>query len=285
RLDRETQPAEASRELLEALKISPETEADTLLAATLAEQSGEYDAAEKAYRRLLEKNPKSAPATAGLVHLLIARREFPEAETMLRTALDQAPGDPALTAQLAAVLAAQNKGEALPLLEELHKSHPGDLAITRMLAEIRSEAGDTAGADGLTVELLKRNPDDAALLVAHGQNLIRQLKYQEALGVFDRATRANPASGDAWAGLAFAASKTGHPDLTLHALTERSKYQQEVPATYFLWATAYDALHNKEQAAVYYHHFLDVAGGKFPDQEWQARQRLILLEKKSGDKR
>jgi hypothetical protein len=30
----------------------------------------------------------------------------------------------------------------------------------------------------------------------------------------------------------------------------------------------------------YYHHFLDVAAGKYPNQEWQARQRLQLLEKK-----
>jgi hypothetical protein len=58
--------------------------------------------------------------------------------------------------------------------------------------------------------------------------------------------------------------------------------QPESPATYFLWATAYDTLHDKEQAAAYYHHFLDAAAGKFPDQEWQARQRLLLLEKKAG---
>jgi hypothetical protein len=38
-------------------------------------------------------------------------------------------------------------------------------------------------------------------------------------------------------------------------------------------------LHQKGAAVAYYHHFLDSAAGKFPDQEWQARQRLILLEK------
>jgi len=53
-----------------------------------------------------------------------------------------------------------------------------------------------------------------------------------------------------------------------------------VPATYFLWATSYDTLNDKVAAATYYHHFLDSSGGKFPDQEWQARQRLLILEKK-----
>jgi hypothetical protein len=60
----------------------------------------------------------------------------------------------------------------------------------------------------------------------------------------------------------------------------RSKSLPELPSTYFLWATAYDTLHNKAQAVTYYHHFLDSSAGKFPDQEWQARQRLSLLEGK-----
>jgi hypothetical protein len=53
-----------------------------------------------------------------------------------------------------------------------------------------------------------------------------------------------------------------------------------VPSTYFLWATAYDALHQNAQAAAYYQHFLESSAGKFPDQEWQARQRLKLLSNK-----
>jgi hypothetical protein len=40
-------------------------------------------------------------------------------------------------------------------------------------------------------------------------------------------------------------------------------------------------MHDKTQAIAYYHHFLESAGGKFPDQEWQAKQRLLLLEKKN----
>jgi hypothetical protein len=47
-----------------------------------------------------------------------------------------------------------------------------------------------------------------------------------------------------------------------------------------LWATAYDNLHQKDQAVTYYQHFLDSSAGKFPDQEFQARQRLKLLEQR-----
>jgi len=279
-IDAATDAAQASAELLEALKLTPETPADTLLAAQLAEAAGQPDKAEAAFRRLLAQDPKSAPAQAGLAHLLIAQKKYPEAETMLRTALAQAPDDPALTAQLASVLAAQDNAEAVPLLEKLHAQHPKDAPVTRMLADLRAQAGDYASSDKLYLELLSADPENADLLVAHGQNLTHQLKYAEAVAAFSKAGQLVPGNGDAWSGLAFAAFKTNQPNLTLHALTMRSKVLPEVPSTYFLWATAYDTLHDKENSIAYYHHFLDAANGKFPDQEWQARQRLLLLEKK-----
>lgn len=272
-------PAEASNDLLEALKLSPETTADTLLAANIADQSGEYDAAEAAYRRVLAKEPNSTGANKGLAHVLMVRKQYAEAETLLRTALEQSPDDPTLTAQLATALTAQDKAEALPLLEKLHDAHPKDSAIAGMLAAVLADAGDYAGSDHLYSALLAATPSDAALLVAHGQNLVRQLRFAEAYAAFDKATQRDPANADGWSGLAFAASRTSQPAVTLHALTMRSTYLPEVPSTYFLWATAYDSLHQKAQAAAYYQHFLDSAAGKFPDQEWQARQRLKLLRK------
>ncbi len=279
-IDRADDPTKASEDLLEALKLTPETTADTLLAAELADQAGQFDAAEAAYKRVLAKEPKSAPANAGLAHLLIARKQFPEAEALLRTALEQAPDDPALTAQLATVLAAQDKGEALPLIQKLHEAHPKDTAITRMLAELLAEAGDYAASDRNYIALLTTNPEDADLLVAHGQNLLHLLKYGESFAAFDKATRVDAADADAWSGLAFAASKTAQPAIAIHALTVRSRYLPEGPSTYFLWAISYDSLHQKAQAISYYHHFLDSSAGKLPDQEWQAKQRLLLLEGK-----
>lgn len=270
----------ASNDLLEALKLSPETPADTLLAAGLAEQAGQNDAAEAAYRRILEKDPKSEPANTGLAHLLIRKKQYPEAETLLRAALEKLPDDPALTAQLATVLAVQDNAEALPLLQKLHTAHPDDTAITRMLAGVLAEAGDATGSDQFYLQLLAASPKDSDLLVAHGENLVRLMRFDEAIAVFNKATQIDPSNGAAWSGLAFSASKTHQPSVTLHALTVRSKFLPENPSTYFLWATSYDTLHEKEQAAVYYHHFLDSDAGKFPNQEWQARQRLQLLEKK-----
>jgi tetratricopeptide (TPR) repeat protein len=197
----------------------------------------------------------------------------------LQAALKKAPDDTALTAQLAAVLVAQDKADALPLLQQFHQKHPQEKAITRMLAEVEADAGEYADSDQLYTVLLTATPKDEALLAGHGQNLIRLHRYAEALKVFQTATEIDETDGDAWNGMAFAAFQTHQPAITLHALTVRSKYLPETATIDFLWATAYDTLHDKKQAVAYYHRFLESAAGKLPDQEWQARQRLALLEK------
>lgn len=279
RIDAASDAAAASGDLLQALKLSPETEADTLLAADLAEQTGQSDAAEAAYRRVLDKDPHSTEANIGLAHILIVRKKYPEAETLLRAALAAAPDDPTLTAQLAAVLVAQDDAGALPLLNKLHAAHPADKVITRMLAQTLAVAGDYAGSDRLYAQLLAANPDDADLLVARGQDLIHEGEMAEGMKVFEQATQIDAADGEAWSGLAFAAFRSNRPEVTLHALTMRSRVMPENPASLFLWAQAYDTLHDKQQAAAYYRRFLDAAQGKMPNQEWQARQRLQILER------
>ncbi len=72
--------------------------------------------------------------------------------------------------------------------------------------------------------------------------------------------------------------------LALKALDDRAKYLPEIPATYFLRATTFDNLKAIPQAVEYYQRFLAADAGKFPDQEWQARHRLIALDPKHADK-
>jgi tetratricopeptide (TPR) repeat protein len=271
--------AQASIDLLEALKISSETPEDTLMAARLADTNGDTTGAEAAYRRVLKNDPDSSVAVAGLAHLLIAEKKYPDAEDLLQSALKKSPDDAAMTAQLAAVFVAEDKADALPLLQQFHGKHPKDAAITRMLAQVQADAGEYAESDQLYVALLAVSPRDPDLLAGHGQNLIRQHRYAEALKVFQTTTAIDESNGEAWNGLAFAAFETHQPEITIQALTARSKYLPEGPTIFFLWATAYDTLHDKKQAVAYYHRFLDSAQGKFPDQEWQARQRLALLAK------
>ena len=279
-LDSSNDPDAAKQELLKALSLSPETPADTLLTGEIAEAEGDEVTAETAYRRVLNQQPESSAAIAGLAHVLIAQKKYTEAEPLIKTALTRDPDDPALNTQLAIVLNAQGKqNEAIGALEKLHANQPGNASINSMLADAYTQSGAAAKADPLYVQLLKTSPNDPALLTARGENLIHQQRYAEALTILQKAVSLKPDNGNAWSSLAFAASETHQYQLELDALSARSKYLEETPATYFLWATAYDNLHRIKEAADYYHKFLAAADGKFPDQEWQAKHRLIALGK------
>ena len=96
----------------------------------------------------------------------------------------------------------------------------------------------------------------------------------------ERTVQLKPDFGPAYGDLAVAANENKNYPLAIQAVDMRAKYMPEIPMTYFLRATAYDHLQDVKNAARYYHQFLDVAGGKFPDQEWQARHRLIAIEPK-----
>jgi len=101
----------------------------------------------------------------------------------------------------------------------------------------------------------------------------------DAIAAFRKALGASPSDVDAWSGIAFADSELHQYADELHALSMRSKYAPDNPPTLFLWATAYDNLHQSKAAADYYHRFLAAAQGKYPDQEWQAKHRLVALGK------
>src|SRR5271156_3604391 len=280
RLARESDPDAAKQALLEALKLSPETVSDTLLTAEIAEAEEDKDVAEQAYRRVLKVDPQSSPATAGLVHLLLEEKKYTDAEPLLTAALTRDPDDPALNTQYAVLLGAEGKtDEAVAALEKLHRIEPQDRSIGVMLADAYMQTENYEKADAVYANLLAATPNDAVLASARGVVLIREQKYAEALELFQRAVKIKQDDSDAWGGIALAASNTHQYPLVVEALTIRSKLASETPATYFLWATAYDNLHQKKQSVEYYHLFLKSALGKFPDEEWQAKQRLAILEK------
>jgi predicted Zn-dependent protease len=285
RIDQTTDPATASDELLSALKLSPETPDDILLAGELAEASGDSTAAEAAYRRLLATDPQNSDATAALTHLLLHQQKPDQAETLLTAALAKDPDDPTLNAQLASLYEKQGKPAlALPLAEKLHAAHPEDPTLTRLLARLYSHNQQYDKAAPLYAALVVTSPQDPILLDDDADVLIHLKQFAEAEALLKRAI-ANPAAfpskedfGDTAARLAFAASANNDPSVTLQALAVRATVSANSPSTLFLAATAHDKLHHTKQATDLYKQFLSVANGQFPDEEWEARHRLITLE-------
>jgi tetratricopeptide (TPR) repeat protein len=273
-------PAAAKQSLLKALQLAPgnERSADLVLTGQIAEANGDPEDAAIAYKRALAQDPASPGATSGLAHLLLKEKKPQEAEPLLRTALARHPEDAGLTAQLASALSAQgNQAEATATLEKLHQLQPANPEVSSMLAETYLRNGAPEKAAPLLADAVRTAPNNANLLTDYGQSLIFTKEFASAVPVLERATAADPRNEDAWGGLAFAHSQLHQDAEALKDLSARQKFAADTPETLFLWATSYDNLHQMKQAAGYYERFLAAAQGKYPNEEWQAKHRLVAL--------
>lgn len=287
-LDESTHPNFAREELLAALKLSPETPDDVLTGAELAERAGDPSDAEAAYRRALTMLPNDIDATAGLAHVLQQQGKLAPADAVLSGALKTHPNDARLVSQAATLYAAEGKeAQAIPLLEQLRAADPkiaADPDTTQLLARLEYLNGDNAAAEKLYTSLLNASPKDPVLLDALGSAQVKQGHDAEAEATLEKAValRAefhdDQAWGEAAGHLAFAASKNKDPQTCLQALAARAMVLPNSPTSLFLQATALDTLHQSKEAAKAYRAFLALAGDKFPDQEFEARHRLIALD-------
>ena len=285
-IDERAHPADARDELLAALKLSPETPEDTLLSAELAAVSGTGAApAEAAYRRVLDQHPNEPDAVSGLAHLLVQSHRTAEAEPILTAALTAHPGDPSLTIQLASVFNAEGKPAlALPLVEGLTKANPQDSNIRRVLAGLYIDTFAWDKAEPLLATLTAQDPHDTRSIDDRGRALVHLRRYSEAQQILTRivaqpALFPTPAAlGDAAGHLAFASSENNDPAAALQAIAVRATVLPNSPEMLFVAAISYDKLHQVTLAQKAYKQFLGASKDANPDQEFQARHRLVALE-------
>lgn len=242
--------ADAEREYLAAQKIRPSSEALAGL-VNVYRATDRSDDAENALRRYLEVAPTDGPGHLLLGRLLAARGQKEEAAREFAAAA-QASSDPATLKALASELAAE-------------KQHAPALSLYRRLLEL--------------------TPDDADAHYRIGAVLSSSGNFAEAEQHFLHALKLDSKLTDAYGSLAVAASKNDHHELAVRALDARAKLAPETAATYFLRATSYDHLKQYPLAAENYRQFLQVANGSSPDQEWQARHRLIAIQPEGGNKK
>ena len=191
------------------------------------------------------------------------------------------PDDPNVHLQLGRVLAASGKpDDAVAELQAASKATPDDPALHHELGDIYLEASKFDLAAAQYKPAVEATPKDFDLRMSYGQALLMLHDFSEAQQQFVEAAKLKPDSGDAYWQIAVSANGNKNFELAVRALDARAKFLPEIPMSYFLRATALDNLHIPKAAAENYHHFLEVANGKYSEQEWQARHRLIAIEPK-----
>jgi tetratricopeptide (TPR) repeat protein len=275
-----TKPQDAIAAFQEAARLDPKNPEPHLEAGALLEKQQKTADAEKEFQAALAIAPDSSDALIALSNMYMREKRFDEAQASLKKLAALHPNDAGTHFQLGRMLAIAGKNEDGAVeMEAGLKLDPADSRARRDLADMKAESGKYDEAAQTYAALLSSDPDNADLHFGLGRMLLKQRKFAEAEQELIKAVKLKP-GGEAYGELAVAADENKDYPLAIQAADLRAKYLPENPMSYFLRATAYDHLRDAKDAARYYHQFLSVAAGKYPDQEWQAQHRLIAIEPK-----
>ena len=265
----------------EAALLDPKDPEPHLSSGPILEGLNRFADAEQEYKQAFAIDPSSADALTGMANIYMRGHRYTEAEEILRKLVTLHPNDAGAHMQLGRMLAADGQNEpAIAELQVALKLAPTDPSLQLDLADLYSNAKKYDLAEAQYRSLLAAKPNDPDLRYGLGRVLLNRRKFPEAQQELLAAIQLKPGLGPAYGDLAAAANENKNYELVITALDARAKLLPELPIGYFLRATAYDHLRAYKQAAENYHRFLDTVTGNYPDQEWQARHRLIAIEPK-----
>lgn len=279
RAERKSNPEEAINAYKNAEQLAPEDEAVHLELGQLLESQGSANEAQQEYLKVLSINPKSVAAMAGLVNTAVDLKQPAVAMERLQDYIKLDPNDAQAHVQLGRLLASSGQYEgALAEFSAAQKLAPGDLGVLRQIAGVAALQKKYDVAESQYATLLKANPSDASLHYALGTTLMDDHKFAAAESELMTAVRLDPKLVEAYGNLAVSASENRDYEMAIQALDARTRFQPDDAGSFFLRATSYDHLRQYKEASKNYRSFLAASNGKFPDQEWEARHRLVAIE-------
>jgi Tfp pilus assembly protein PilF len=300
---RDKMPAEALPVLKEAAEAKPNEARPNLYYAQALLDSGDAAQAEVRYGAAATTDPKSTAAQLGLARALLKQGKLPEAADHFRAAgskdglLDVAaeyeksgrkseamtiyrefPENAAVRERLGQLLVDdKNAAAAIPHLEEAVKAAP-TTANRLALADAYKMANDVPKMLEQLQLAAAADPGNHDVRMAYGRSLRDQHKLLPAAQQFLAATKIKPDSVPAWNELASALIINENYAEGLAALDHIRALGKEIPGNYFLRAITLDKLRQKPQALAAYGQFLASDNNAHPDQEFQARQRMRIIE-------
>jgi len=276
-----TKPEDAIEAYKRAAALEPKDPAPHLSAGQLLEKENHFADAEQEYKQALAIAPDSVDALTGMANLYLREQRFVDGEQVLNKLIALHPEDVGVRLQLGRTLLILEKyDDAIADLLVAQKLDPGNSLVQHDLGYLYVQSKKYDQAEALYRSMVTAHPDDAQLHQYLGVTLLKQRKFPEAQQELLTAVKLKPDLGELYGDLATAAMENKNYELAIKAADARAKFLPDIPVSYFLRASAYDHLRNYKMAAQNYHRFLEVANGEYPDQEWQARHRLIAIEPK-----
>jgi tetratricopeptide (TPR) repeat protein len=276
-----TKPEDAIEAYKQAAALEPKDPEPYLSVGQLLEKENHFADAEQEYKQALAIDPDSYDALIATANLYLREQRIVDGEHVLEKIIAIHPEDVSARLQLGRTLLILEKyDDAITDLQIAQKIDPANHNVLGDLGWLYLQSKKYDQAEALYRSMVATHPDDAQLYEYLGVSLLKQRKFPEAQDELLTAVKLKPDFGEAYGDLATAAIENKNYELAIKAADARAKFLPEIPVSYFLRASAYDHLRDYKMAAQQYHRFLEVANGAYPDQEWQARHRLIAIEPK-----
>jgi Tfp pilus assembly protein PilF len=240
-LTKQEKLADAAPHYRRAAELDPQYREALLELASLHEKNRQTAEAIAIYREF----PGNAAAQQRLGQLMLESRQYNDAIPQLETAYVKEPTQPNRVALAKALLFARQLEKATPLLEQAVAAEPGNYDLRMMLALALRDRKQFPAAASQFLEAAKLKPADPQTWTDLGGMLYMTGSYQQSLAAFDRA----------------------------RALGE------DTPGNWFFRAIILDKLKQPKPALEAYQRFLSISKGAHPDQEFQARQRVRIIQR------
>lgn len=164
--------------------------------AKQAEEAGNYQNAEKLYRRASELRPNDASLHHSFGNVLLVRGKLGEAEKHYRRTLELRPENVETLINLGIVLVSRNKlPEAIDLYGKVLEIEPGQVDALVNLAGVLLLSDEVQKAAQHFEKVLESDPDEVDALHGLGQSLLYQNEPRRAVGYLRRALEARPDEG------------------------------------------------------------------------------------------
>ena len=241
--------------------------------------------AEKRFRAVLTRDPKSPRALRGLALSLDAQNK-PDAVDAYRNYLAVAPQDAATRARFVHLLVANKQfDEALAVSEKNAGGQPPTLEDLKLRADIQIGQNKLDDAEKTLQQAIALAPKDALLHGGLGRLYLQQRKFPDAERELKIAIQLDRQNVIYWKDLASTFYLAGNYAAALQGYDIVDKFEIPGAGEWFIRALCYDKLDQVQAALDAYHKFLDLDNNQHSDQIWQAHQRIHVLEKRAEKKK
>jgi len=313
----DSEPAAAASAFLHAAELQPTESRPRFLAGFSLEHAGKFTAAIEQYRAAITISPKDYEAHFALGRALLRSNDAAGAEEQFRAAIaTRSDAAPARLGLATALLAEKKYDSASDAFADYLKLDPGDrsahfdrasalLNLSRYddaLAELDlSDAGGRPSAEALKMRgeiymqqkkwkeagdalkqaiALAQQDSELAEWIGHVDIELRD--YPAAVSMLGQVYKQNPQSVDTLRDLSDAFYLNENYAQALDAMDRLAKLETPKPGSWFVRAICYDKLSRKPEAIDAYQKFLDQDGGQHDTQDFQARHRILVLQRELG---